>query len=262
MLYMIGLGMWDKRDVSCRALDVIKGCDFVFLESYTSKLGCSREELEDFYGKKIIVADRNLVEKNSDEILEKAVGKKVAFLVAGDVFSATTHSDLYLRAKEKGIEVEILNNASVINSVGVVGLELYRYGRIISIPFPEKSFNPTNYYDFLGENMERGLHTLALLDIKADENRFMKVRDALELVLAITEERKKEGKKVYVDEETFCVGVARLGSPDRVIKAGKVRDIIKEDFGRELHCLIFPGKLHPIEEEMLEQWRLGNEKTG
>jgi len=40
-----------------------------------------------------------------DEILPKRVDEDVAFLVVGDPFCATTHTDLVLRAKEKNIQV-------------------------------------------------------------------------------------------------------------------------------------------------------------
>ena len=81
--------------------------------------------MEDFYGKEIILASRDMVEKDSDEFLKD----NNALLVIGDVFGATTHTDLYLRAKKKGLDVEIINNASILNVVGNVGLELYKYGK-------------------------------------------------------------------------------------------------------------------------------------
>lgn len=40
-----------------------------------------------------------------DEILPKNMDEDVAFLVVGDPFGATTHTDLVLRAKEKNIQV-------------------------------------------------------------------------------------------------------------------------------------------------------------
>ncbi len=48
----------------------------------------------------------------------------VAFLVVGDPFGATTHTDLQLRARERGIQVEVIHNASVMNAVGICGLQV------------------------------------------------------------------------------------------------------------------------------------------
>lgn len=81
---------------------------------------------EEFYGRQIIVADRDLVEQGADDILENAASSDVAMLVVGDPFGATTHTDLVLRAKQKGINVEVVHNASIMNAVGCCGLQLYR----------------------------------------------------------------------------------------------------------------------------------------
>lgn len=46
------------------------------------------------------------MESGADEILPRSKDEDVAFLVVGDPFGATTHTDLILRAKEKNIEVQ------------------------------------------------------------------------------------------------------------------------------------------------------------
>ena len=40
------------------------------------------------------------------------------------VDSATTHTDMVLRAKEKGIEVKSIHNASIMNAIGCCGLQV------------------------------------------------------------------------------------------------------------------------------------------
>ena len=49
--------------------------------------------------REVILADRTMVEQESDIMLENANNEDVCFLVVGDVFAATTHSDLVLRCK-------------------------------------------------------------------------------------------------------------------------------------------------------------------
>ncbi|MFA6089611.1 MAG: SAM-dependent methyltransferase, partial [Candidatus Woesearchaeota archaeon] len=89
-LYLIGVGLCDIKDISVKGLEIVKKCDFVYLEYYTSVLFSSKQELEDFHGRKILVADRNLVESHAeDTIISQSKKKDVAFLVVGDVFSAT-----------------------------------------------------------------------------------------------------------------------------------------------------------------------------
>lgn len=119
MLIFIGLGLGDVKDITVKGLEYVKKAKKVFLEHYTSILGCGKDELEEFYGRRdLILADRDLVESGADEILEEAKDHDVAFLVVGDPFGATTHSDLMIRAKEKGIEVKTVHNASIMNAVG------------------------------------------------------------------------------------------------------------------------------------------------
>ena len=157
-LYLIGLGLNDEKDITIKGLEAIKNCDYIYLESYTSLLlNTSIEKLEKLYGKKIIIADRELVEKKSDEILDNATQNNVAFLVVGDVFSATTHTDLFLRAKEKNIDIKIIHNTSIRTAVGDVGLELYKYGKTTSIPCFEKGFEPETPYDVIKQNKSKAL---------------------------------------------------------------------------------------------------------
>ena len=251
MLYIIGIGLADEKDITVKGLEAVKRCELVYLENYTSLLQCSLQELENFYGKKIILADRETAEQGDEKIVEEARDKDAAFLVVGDPFSATTHVGLVKLAKEKNIPVKVINNASVLTAIGITGLQLYKFGKTTSIPFIEDHPNLETPYNVYSENLKNGLHTLFLLDLKPNENKFMTVNKALEIMENI-EGRKKEG---LIDEETFVVGCARLGSDNFVVKAGKLRDIKKTDFGSPPGCLIIPGKMHFVEEEMLELYK-------
>ena len=129
VLWLIGLGLADERDITLRGLDAVRGCARVYLEAYTSMLpGVDVARLEALYGKDVVVADREMVESAADVILDGADTLDVAFLVVGDPFGATTHTDLQLRARERGIDVRVVHNASVLNAVGAAGLQLYRFG--------------------------------------------------------------------------------------------------------------------------------------
>lgn len=246
---MIGIGLWDEKDITVKGLEAVKKCKHVFLESYTSKLGISTEKLEKFYGKKIVLADREMVEKQAEKIIAPAKSEDVAFLVIGDVFGATTHTDIFLRAKEEKVNIKVIHNASVLNAVGVVGLELYKFGKTTSIPFDNA--NVETPYNVLKENSKAGIHTLLLLDIRSEEDKFMTVNQGIEFLLSVEKKRKEKA----FTEDTLCVGVARLGSPDQKIVAGKAKSLLSIDFGAPLHCIIVPGKLHFVEEEALEQWK-------
>jgi len=75
----------------------------------------------------------------------------------------------------------------------------------------------------------------------------MTVNEALEILEKI-EERKQER---LITKNLQVVGCARLGSDDFVVKTGKLDEIKSFDFGNPPGCLIIPGRLHFMEEEML-----------
>jgi diphthine synthase len=270
VLYLIGLGLCNEKDITVRGLEYIKQSDYIYMEYYTSILGIDSTKLEEYYGKKIILADREMIEIGFDkEILEKAKSSKVSLLVVGDPFSATTHIDLYLRCIHEGVKVEVVNNASILNSIGITGLSLYRFGETVSIPFFTEKWRPYSFYDKICRNYNNDLHTLILLDIKvkeiSEENlakgkkiyeppRFMTVNQALEELLEASKNAENvAGNKGLINEENLCYGVARIGSESQIVKAGKIKDIIKFDFGKPLHSVVLCAKtLSSIEKEVVE----------
>ena len=248
-LYFIGLGLNNEKDISINGLETIKKCDAVYLENYTSVLNSKKEDLEKFYNKKIILARRSLVEADDNEILENAKTKNVAFLVAGDPLVATTHIDLFLRAKKETIKCYVIHNASIVSAVGSTGLQVYKFGKTTSIPLENENVEAP--YDVLKDNLSLGLHTLFLLDLNPDEEKFLSINDAIRFLLKI---ELKRNEKIF-SEKSLCVGCARIGSENQIIKAGTARDLLKYNFGKPVHCLIVPGKLHFMEEEALKMWK-------
>ncbi len=248
-LYFIGLGLNSEKDITINGLEAIKKCDVAYLENYTSILDCPKETLEKFYGKKIILARRSLVEADNNEIIENAKTKNVAFLVVGDPLVATTHIDLFLRAKKEGIKCKVIHNASIISAIGVTGLQAYKFGRTASIPFENENVEVP--YDALAGNLSLGLHTLFLLDLNPEDEKFMSVNDAIRYLLRV---ELKRNEKIF-SEKALCIGCSRIGGESRVIKAGTAKELLKHDFGKPPHCLVVPGKLHFMEEEGLNLWR-------
>lgn len=45
MFYLIGLGLGDIKDITVKGLEIVKQCSRVYLEMYTSILGCSLEDM-------------------------------------------------------------------------------------------------------------------------------------------------------------------------------------------------------------------------
>lgn len=133
----------------------------------------------------MIEADRECCETGIDQILDEISKDKennYAFLVVGDPFCATTHTDLFLRAVKLNIKVEVIHNASIINAIGCTGLMVYRFGEIVSVPYFTEKWRPYSFFPKIKANVDRDLHTLVLLDIKVKE---------------ISEENLARGRKIY-----------------------------------------------------------------
>ena len=94
------------------------------------------------------------------------------------------------------------------------------------------------------------MHTLVLLDIQAHNDRYMTVNQGLEYLLNIKDTLDRQG---LIDEDTLAMGIARVGSKDVCVRAGKISELIDFDFGGPLHCIIIPSKLHIVEAEYLVQ---------
>lgn len=277
ILYFIGLGLSDERDISVKGLEIVRKSTRVFLESYTSLLNIDHARLEEFYKKKIEICYRETVEIEMNEILQSIVSEGgpdeiFSFLVIGDPFCATTHSDLQLRAIKLGIRVRAIHNASIINAVGVTGMQLYSFGHIVSVPFFTEKWKPYSFVNRVVSNYQNKLHTLVLLDIRvreiSDENllkgkkiydppHFMSVNVA---IAQIIESVQANSIETFGDiHELKAFGVARIGADDQLIRSGTLRELSTVDFGKPLHSVIICGpEMHELEKAMFDFYSVKN----
>jgi len=246
-LVFVGLGLHDEMGISLRGLEEVKTADEAFIELYTSVMPhFSIESFERVSGKKLhMVSRKELEEENGEAILKAAETGKAVLLVPGDPLIATTHVALRIYAEKIGIKTRIVHGASILSAViGLSGLHNYKFGKSVTIPFSEASETP---YEVIVQNKRLSLHTLCLLDVKAEEKRYMRIREGLESLLKIEEKRKEN----VVTMDTLVVGIARAGSNNPTVKAGFLKDLLSYDFGEPPHSIIFPGKLHFMEAEAL-----------
>ncbi|KAL8178260.1 UNVERIFIED_CONTAM: diphthine synthase [Gekko kuhli] len=82
--------------------------------------------------------------------------------------------------------------------------------------------------------------------------RYMRVNEAAEQLLAIVQNRRREGEEAEVTEDTICVGLARVGAVDQKIVSGTLQEMTTAELGGPLHSMIITGILHPLEIEMLK----------
>ncbi|SBT34036.1 diphthine synthase, putative [Plasmodium ovale wallikeri] len=266
VLYIIGLGLGDEKDISIKGRELIEESDVVYLESYTSVLFVSKEILENFYKKKIYEVDRNFAEENCEQILNEACNKKVSFLVVGDPLCATTHHDIILRAKKKNIDIQIIHNASIMSAIGESGMQLYNFGQTVSIPYFEANYKPTSFYDKIKVNLDNNFHTLCLLDIKIKErtienimknrniyepSKFMTINEAIEQLFYCEDIHKKN----VITKDTLGIAIVRIGSNNQQIISGNLLTLKSIHFNDPLHSLIICAPLlHDIEKEYFDMY--------
>ncbi|HMK54013.1 MAG TPA: diphthine synthase [Methanobacteriaceae archaeon] len=248
MLYLVGLGLYDEKDISLKGLEALKNADVIYAEFYTASLfGGDLKALEEMVGAEINILEREEVEE-SNLPLKDAEKNKVAFLTAGDPLVATTHTDLLIEARKKNIETIVIHSSSILSAApGIAGLQAYKFGKVTTIPRPEENYFPHSPYTVIEYNLKMGLHTLALLDIQAHHDYYMTANEGLDYLLKVSGNR--EGG--ILTENSLAVVLARVGADNPLVRADRIGNLIKEDFGGPLHCIMIPGDLHFLEAEAL-----------
>ncbi|EQD73770.1 diphthine synthase [mine drainage metagenome] len=252
-LCFVGLGLRDERDLSLRALETLRGCHRVFLEEYTSRSTPGTvERLEALLGRPVELLDRADVEAETPILSALAAQEKVALVVVGEPFAATTHVSLRLAAQDHGHRWKVLHNASILTAgPSLAGLSLYKFGRTCSLPTPHENYRPRSPYEVLAQNTRAGSHSLVLLDLDPGASRYLSAPEALRL-LASLETEWHEG---VLPPGRRVVALARVGSDDPQVVVGPWEEVSRADLGPPLHALILPGEpLHFIEEDALSRW--------
>lgn len=239
MLYIIGLGL-NENGISQQGLEIVRKCKKIYLENYTVDFTYSAKDLEKVIGKKIISADREKVESLS--LVEEAKKENIALLVYGSPLTATTHITLIQEAKKQNVEYRIIYNASVLDAIAETGLQLYKFGKIASMPKwqKEKNFTPDSFMELVKQNQKINSHSLILVDIGLHFN------DAInELLISARNHR------IKIEKIVIC---SRLGTEERKIFYGTIEQLKNKKVGEDIaapYCIIIPGKLHFVEEENL-----------
>jgi len=249
MFYLVGLGLFDEKDISLKGLECLRNVDKIYAEFFTSRLfGSSFEAIEELIGQKIEILVRGEVEEEH-KFMDEAKTSDVALITGGDPLIATTHSDFLVQCSKKGIDFEVIHGSSILSSAPAIsGLQGYKFGKVTTIPFPDYNFYPKSPYEAIEENLKMDLHTLVLLDIQAHNDRYMTVNEGLEYLMSIHDDLEREG---LITEDTLAMGIARVGSRDVVVRAGKIKELRDFDFGGPLHCIVIPSKLHIVEAEYM-----------
>jgi len=231
MLYLIGLGL-DVKGISKYGLEIVKRCKRIYLENYTVEFPYSEGELKEILGKKIIPADREKVE--SLEIVDEARRMDIALLIYGSPLTATTHISLIQEARRLGIKYKLIYNASILDAVAETGLQIYKFGKITSIP----NFEADSFMEVVKKNQSIDAHSLILADIGLE---FEKVLEKLE---------KASGKyRIKFKKIIVC---SKLGTKDSKVIYKEIEELKEYKNIKSPFCIIIPSKLHFLEKEILE----------
>ena len=237
MLHIIGLGL-NEKGYSREAYDIISKADKIFVETYTIDFPYEIKSLEkQFKGKKFVLVDRNFVE--SMDFLKEAKKKNITLLVYGSPLTATTHISIIQEARKNKIKYEIIHSASVLDAVAETGLQIYKFGKIASMPKWKKNFTPESFIDIIKENQKINAHTLILTDISLD------FEDAIKQI-----EISAKSKKIKLDKIIICQA---LGTKNQKILYKKLNELKKIKI-KKPYCIIIPSKLHFMEEEVLRNF--------
>jgi diphthine synthase len=243
MFYLIGVGLFPKQ-ITKEAIDIIVKCKEIYIDGYTNKFSEGNiKELETIINKKIIILNREELEQKQEFIKNDC-----ALLIIGNPLSATTHFTIIKDAKNKNINTKVIAGISIFNYRGISGLSEYKFGKTTSIVYPEKNYAPTSFYDVIINNLKNNAHSLCLLDIKTNENRFMSVVEACEILENIDKDKE-------LSEKT-CVLLGGIGSENQKIITFYFKDY------KKINCAIFPqsliicSTLNNIEGEGVNEYRL------
>jgi len=229
MLYLIGLGL-NIKGISLQGLEAIKKCRKIYLENYTVDFPYELKELEKSIDRRIFPAPREFVENKAEELLKDAEKENIALLIYGSPLTATTHISLIQEAEKNKIKYEIIYSASIIDAISQTGLQIYKFGKIASMPKHEAS----SFFEIIKENQKIHAHSLILVDIGLELNEALK-------------------KLGYINKEKILI-CSQLGTENSEIFYGKISNLKKKKIKKPF-CIVLPGKLHFVEEEFLENFK-------
>mgnify|MGYP001599184377 CR=1 FL=1 len=239
MLYLIGLGL-NEKSISLDGIESIKKCRKIYLEIYTTNLPYSIKKLEKTIGKKVVKLNREDVE--SDRLVKEAKKENICLLIYGSPFFATTHISLIEECKNKNVKFRIIYNASIFDAIGETGSQLYKFGKICSMPRWQENFEPDSFIEIIKENKKNNVHSLILIDPD------LKFKTALEqLVIA------SDNKKLKLDKIIIC---NQLGTKNSEIYYIDIKSELKREVKKikTPFCFIIPGKLHFFEKQVIERF--------
>lgn len=218
----------------------LKSSKYILVDAYTSPNFMGK-----FEDKEVITLERERLE-NYNWIFN--LDGDVSIVSSGDIFSATTHFNIYSEAVRRGVMVKVFHNASIFPTAATrIGLHVYKIGPPVSLPRFTDAFRPYSPYCKVIRNIREGLHTIILLDT----NPPMRLKEALD---ELYEMEKAKGGNVIVEEKEIVI-ISNLGRKGEIILFGKIKDLYSYDPEPPI-TIVIPSELHFTEMENLGLFRI------
>lgn len=245
MFYIIGIGLTTNQ-ITEEGIKAIKKSNKIYIDNYTNILSEGQIiEIEKKINKKIISLNRTELEQKKEFIKDNC-----ALLVIGNPFSATTHYSIIEDLKKNKIEYKIIPGISIFNYRGSFGLSEYKFGKTVSIVYPEKNYFPKSFYNIILDNLKINAHTLCLLDIKVQENRYMSVKEACRILEEIDENKILENK--------ICILLSAMGSENEKIKKFNFKEYNKLKEYPKPQSFVICADLNEIEKVNINEYNWRN----
>lgn len=240
-LYVVGLGI-SPAFLTEAAKEALERSDCVFADSYTSYYDFSK------LGARVTLLDRRELEDRSGAAIEECLrrGKDAALLVPGDPLTATAHAALIAEFRRKGHEVVVIPGVSIVcAALSASCLSVYKLGGVATVTYPRLGVYSLRPYEVVEQNLQRGLHTLLLLDIR-DDGGFMTPSDAANILMEL-EARERRG---VFSGDRRVITVYRLGWPEGGVAAAPLAELASSAYPAPA-VIIVPARLSPVERECL-----------
>ena len=259
-LWLIGIGPGDLEHMTERARSVARGCKKRYLEGYTAVLPTDQEALLESVVGPWERLMRPSVE-SPEALLDESRNDSVALLVVGDPMQATTHIDLEARCMEEGIGYEVIPGMSATSlAVSLSGLQSYKFGRQVTLPYPYGDYLATSPLEMILRNLEGGLHTLVLLDLDPTGMGFdlpspMSPSQAISILEEMEEKWLEErdglewfNKSVLAVNRWEGMLLSDVGTKGQRVFSGSLEEISMIQAGW-VHSLIIPSEMSDNERE-------------
>lgn len=205
--YIIGCGLRGLQSLTLRQKKILDDVENIFIDTYTSIFPDGfREEMDSIYGEKIKYLQREMAEEMT------FIKDNSVFISSGDPFFSTTHMSLFMELKNRGMNVEILENSSIITAVpGRTGLSPYRVGATVSIPQWGHNFHPSSFITKIRKYVNCGIHVCVLIDLKNNVN-----IDFQNVIEIIRESSIRENDNTFYNRKIFLL--ERVGWKNELVQ--------------------------------------------